>query len=430
MKMSPFLPQDQVFWYIAPQTITPLEKDIVTDVLVIGGGMAGLMAAQSFHKRGLKVVLLEKNYCGSGATGKSSGFITPNSELSLNDLILTHGEAEAKRIWEFGASGVESIRTTLEEYTLDCDYQKQDTLVVAHTQKAFASAISTEHTSRESLQYESTLYSKSELPGILGSHQYEGGISYGGSFGIHPYRYCRGLKDSLQNDGVQIYEETPALAIENNLVKTPRARVKAEHIVVCIDRFAHSLPTLFDKVYHVQTFIMLSAPLTQTQIKKIFPHDPYMVWDTALVYNYYRLTGDNRLIVGGSDLLHSYVAQETHNATTIMKKLTRSFNEKFPGVEIEFEYIWPGLIGVTKDLFPIAGHDRTMPSVYYAVGSTGLPWAAALGAYSAEAILDKNSAFDEYLSPYRSCKLGPLTQRLLGARLTFALSNLLTVTSI
>jgi len=430
MKMSSFLPQDQVFWYVNRRDIKPLEKDITTDVVVIGGGMAGLTAAQSFQKRGLAVVLLEKNFCGSGATGKSSGFITPDAELSLGDLINSHGESHAQKLWKFIESGVDSIRNNIEGFNIECDYQKQDTLIVANTKRAFMSDITADHNSRRKLDYESTLYQDHELPDVLGSNQYKGGMSYGDSFGIHGYRYCSGMQHILQEQGVQIYEETPVIDIQDHVVKTPVATVKAEHIVVCTDRFAQSLDTLYDKVYQVQTFIMLSAPLTVIQIKKIFPQDLYMVWDTDLVYNYYRVTGDNRLILGGSSLLHSYVGQETHNPSSINKKLTRYFNEKFPGVDVRFEYTWPGLIGITKDIFPIAGHDKIMPSVYYIAGAAGLPWASALGAYSAEAILDKNSTFDHFLSPYRTFKLGSFTQHILGRRLTFALSNFLEVGSV
>jgi gamma-glutamylputrescine oxidase len=430
MKMSPFLPQDQAFWYITNRDVKPLQQDITTDVVIIGGGMAGLSAAQAFHSRGLSVVLLEKNYCGSGATGKSSGFITPDSELSLSELIKSYGQEEALKIWKFIERGTDIIRTNIEQYAIDCDYQKQDTLILANTERDFASDITVEYTCRQQLSYASTLYQPSDLSCILGSAQYKGGISYGNTFGIHAYQYCVGMREVLRKNGVQIYEETPVFDVQDHRVKTQYATVKAAHIIVCTDRYAHSLDTLYDKIFQVQTFIMLSAPLTLAQVKKIFPQDPYMVWDTDLVYNYFRLTGDNRLILGGSNLFNTYVNQETYNAHRIIKKLTNYFNKKFPGVDVQFEYMWPGLIGITKDIFPLAGPDQNMPSVYYAVGATGLPWASTLGAHSAEAVLDNNRSFENYLSPYRSFRLGRMTQRLLGTRLTFALSNFLSVGSI
>ena len=80
--------------------VKPLLKDTHTQVVIVGGGMAGLSAAQSFAALGKKVVLLEQYYCGAGASGKSSGFITPNAELSLHDFDLRYGKDAAKRIWD------------------------------------------------------------------------------------------------------------------------------------------------------------------------------------------------------------------------------------------------------------------------------------------------------------------------------------------
>src|SRR5579871_5886436 len=65
-------PQDHVFWYLNnPIQAQPLTHDISTDVLVVGGGMAGITTAQAFHEKGYKVTLIEKTYCGAGASGKS-----------------------------------------------------------------------------------------------------------------------------------------------------------------------------------------------------------------------------------------------------------------------------------------------------------------------------------------------------------------------
>ncbi len=152
--------------------------------------------------------------------------------------------------------------------------------MVANTQRAFASEIVAEHKHRHQLGYESTLYERDDVAQVLGSDGYQGGMSYGNSFGIHVYRYCMGMKNILRDSGVQVYEETPVIDIQNHVVKTPNATVKAEHIFVCTDRFAQSLTTLYDKIYRVQTFLMLSAPLTSIQVKQLFPHDRYMVWDT------------------------------------------------------------------------------------------------------------------------------------------------------
>jgi gamma-glutamylputrescine oxidase len=427
---SPLLPQDQVFWYLNQQNIQPLRNNITADVVVIGGGMAGLSAAQAFHEKGKSVVVLEKNYCGSGASGKSSGFITPDSEIALEDLVATYGLQRAREIWEFITSGTNKIRDNILTYNIACDYQNQDTLVLASTVKAYVKTIEKEAAVRAQLGYASTVYSAQQLPTHLGSEAYYGGIAYGGSFGINSYRYCCGMKDVLTRQGVQIYEETPALALTAHSVRTPYATVTAKHIVVCADYAAPVLGGLQREVYHAQTFLMISSVLSDAQAQALFPQQRYMVWDTDLIYNYFRLTGDNRLLFGGASLLYTYAASEKHNSHWIKNKLTRYVQQKFPQLEVTFEYIWPGLIGISKDLVPLAGSDPANPSHYYIAAAAGLPWAAALGMYSAQRLVDNNTHFDDYLSPQRKYPLPSLFQSVFGTRLTFALSNFMRVGSL
>lgn len=430
MKSSSILPQDQVFWYLDTASIEPLRQDITTDVVVVGGGMAGLTAAQSFQEKGLDVVVLEKNYCGSGATGKSSGFITPDSELPLHAFERLYGGEQARQLWEFVTSGVAKIQDNIRTYNLACDYQEQDTLVVASTPGAFTSTICKEYDVRSRLGYESSLYSASELPSVLGSSAYHGGISYGGTFGMSAYRYCSGMKDVLRKKGVRIYEESPVFTIGEHEVVTPSAKVAAKYIIVCTDHLTPALGRLAGDVYHAQTFLMMSSPLSDAQITALFPHKKYMMWDTNLIYNYLRITGDNRLMLGGANLLYTYARQEKHNSGFLSQQLQNYCAKKFPDQTVTFEYMWPGLIGISKDLMPLAGRDTYQPHVYYIAAAAGLPWAAALGMYSAASIVDKETRFDHYFSPYRTFTIGPLLQTLLGTRLSFALSNFLRVGSV
>ena len=98
--MSTTSNNNEVFWYTAqaPTTGEKLCGDISTDVVVIGGGMAGLSCAQKLRDAGLQVVLIEKDFCGAGASGKTSGFITPDSEIELSALIANHGPEKAKSV--------------------------------------------------------------------------------------------------------------------------------------------------------------------------------------------------------------------------------------------------------------------------------------------------------------------------------------------
>lgn len=430
MQWTSSLPQDIVFWSRAGNARPALQADIDVDVAIIGGGMAGLTAAQCFHEQGRKVALIEKNVCGSGATGKSSGFITPDSELSLGNLFDLVGPERAGTLWELIVGGVDHIHDNIKRYGLDCDYQVQDTLVLALSPQAYKKDICKEYQLRQKLGYNTHLYDRHQVDQVIGSKHYQGGVSYPGTFGINAYRYSQSIKNVLIQAGVSIYEETPAIALDNHIIYTPSGRVHAQHIIICADHYLSGLPTMADRVYHAQTFLMLSAPLYPDQLTHLFPEKPYMVWDTESIYNYFRLTGDNRLLLGGSTIWHTFYPHEQYHKRAVIQKLSRYAAHHFGSAQITFEYMWPGLIGISKDLLPLAGPDRHMPHVYYISAATGLPWAAALGRYAAQHILQNRHDFDDLFSPYRRFAIGPRIQRVLGKPLTFALCNFLTTSSL
>ena len=285
--------QDQVFWYLQRPAVEPLRTPEQADVAIIGGGMAGLSTAQAFLQKGKKVILLEAYYCGAGATGKSTGFITPNGELGLSDFTKRYGTAGASAIWKRLESGMALIRNNIEQFGFNCSYIKGDSLIAANTKRSLKGLL-TEYEDLISLGYNSTFIKKEDMHTVLRSEGYHGAVTYPNNFGINAYNYCQGMKETLLQQGALIYEETPVLGFAKNRIETLHAPVTADHIIVCADRFIPSLGALTKEIYHAQNFVLASQTLTQEEIHSIFPTQPYMVWDTDLIYNYYRIT-DNRL---------------------------------------------------------------------------------------------------------------------------------------
>lgn len=416
------LPQDQVAWYLNNKIAPTCQSDLKADVIVIGGGMAGLSAAQAFCEKGKKVILLEQYFCGSGATGRSSGFVTPNAELSFTDFSLQYDSQTAHQIWDFISRGVQDIRKNILNYNLNCDYAPQDTLMLAST-KADFKKLMIEYENLSRFGYKTRLYQSVDLRNRIGSQSYFGGVSYEDTFGIDGYRYCQALKEHLQKKGVLIFEETTVIKINNHNVHTSHAILTAELIVVCTDRFMPELDLLSQSVYHAQTFVMQSEELTQAQITAIFPQEKFLVWDTELVYNYFRITPQRRLLLGGGSVFNTYSKKPTHDSFYMFSKLTSYLNNNFPDLNIQFKQMWSGMMGLSKDIAPIAGRDQAHPFIYYITASAGLPIAAALGRYSAENLVDQRTDLDRYFSPYRKFAIGGKIQSILGKQLTFALCN-------
>lgn len=419
-----FPPKDHVLWYSNISETEPCTQNLDIEVAIVGGGIAGLSAAQEFAKQGKKVAIFEKYFCGSGATGKSSGFVTPNAELSLTDFSKRYNLDVAHQIWDLISSGVINISNNIQQHNFNCDFQTQDAFVLA-TRASELKNFEKEHENLTNIGYESKLYDQKSIQNIINSDQYFGALQYFNSFSFNPYLYCQELKNHLKSQGVLIFEQTPVIQILNHTLITPHATITADFIVVCVDHSFADLNLLNDDVFHAQTFVMASEQLSKEQIKNIFPNGNVMAWDTELIYNYFRITKDDRLILGGGDMFTSYANQEIHNYRRITKKLCNYFAKKFPKLNIQFEYQWPGLIGLSKDIAPILGRDQKYHHIYYVTAATGLATAAALGAYSAQHIIHNRNDLDSYFSPYRKFPVNGLLAKIMGKRLSFMLSNII-----
>lgn len=419
--------QDQVFWYLNRPDAPCLRTNLETDVVIIGGGMAGLTTAQAFAKKNKSVVLLEAFYCGAGASGKSSGLITPNSELSLSDFINRYGNDGGKNIWAAIEGGVEHIRNTIQQHSIECDYIEEDALFVANS-KSTVKYLIEEDENQKRLFNKTSFLTQEETRRLVGSDDYYAGILYKDNFGISSYKYCQALKEIIAKQGVQVFEETPVLDFKNHTVTTAHGIVKAKHIIVCTDRFTPHFGKLADEIYHGQNFLLMSQPLTPVEIKQIFPERPLMVWDTQMIYNYFRMSGD-RLLLGGGSLLKFYNRYESHQSYYIHNKLTTYFKRQFPSLDLQFEQFWPGMIGISKDVAPLTGFDKDDRSIYYLCAAAGLPIAAALANYCADRLVDNRDDLKDYFSPYRKFAIPNWAHYILGKKLSFALSNFMSVRS-
>ena len=201
--------------------------------------------------------------------------------------------------------------------------------------------VATEHAAREAFGYPSTLYSRERLPEILGSTAYFGALRFGGTFGIHGHDACAGLRQGLLERGALIFERSPVTRILEHGVETPAGSVRAAAVAVCADRFLPALGLAGREIYHVKTFLAVSELLGSSDIERIFPRGPLMVWGTDITYKYFRLTGDGRLLIGGASLANMYSRTEKLRPAQVVRLLTRYLAQRFPDLRIQFAACWP-----------------------------------------------------------------------------------------
>ncbi len=401
----------------------PLRGALKCDVAVIGGGMAGLHAALQLSRMGKKVILLERNICGGSSTGKSAGFLTPDSELELSQLVRRYGVDGAKTVWNMPVQGVKLIKQTINDFNIACDFRKQDSLFVG-IGKSGAEDVASEAKSRKRLGFASTKYNKDELKKVNAGLGYEAGIRYDDTYSINPLLYAQGLKQALMDSGVQIFESTEVVRIEDGAAITHLGSVMADNFIVCIDKMKSEFSSVAKQTYHAQTFLSISEPLDDNDIAAIFPDGEVQCWDSRLVYSYYRLTPDKRLLLGGGSALTTFSPNDI-NSPAIINQVIADFKKRFPKLEhVAFVQYWPGRIDTTKDIMPIIDWFDA-PNVQYVLGCVGLPWASFCGKYAAERLYEPRicQKYCMYLGAHRSFFIPPWLQSIVGKMISFSLNN-------
>ena len=406
----------------------PLQEEITCDVLIIGGGMSGVSAAAAFIGKGKKVVLLEKNILGGSSSGRSAGFLTPDSELELSQLVRRYGLKGANEIWEVPVKGIDLIKNYVEKYNLSCDFRKQDSLFLGIGKSGWQD-VQDELDCRKEVGFANQeLYNKEQLDKILASTGFDGAVRYDETYGINPLQYLQSMKGVLLNDGIKIYESTEVLRIEGNTAITHAGKVTGNQIIVAIDKMDASFNKVADEVFHAQTFLSISEPLSDKEVEQLFPDGKeYQMWDSTVVYSYWRLVKDNRILLGGGTGLTTFLPNAWYHEDVI-DGVHKRFKSHFPFLQnLEFIQYWPGLIDTTRDLLPTIVRDQNNPSIHFILGVVGLPWASFSGNFVAKNILEEareeNRKYHEYFSDRRYFAFPTWIGKLFGKPILFAASN-------
>jgi gamma-glutamylputrescine oxidase len=396
-----------IYWQerLSPERLAPLQEAISCDFAIVGGGISGLSAAQALLELEPRasIVVLERDYCGAGATGASSGFITPDSESQVHDLVRRFGDGDARFLWLQAMAGCGRIRENagrIHQAGGRCDLVELDSVYVATDGRA-SRVTAGEHRDRLRLGLDSRLYSADEVPALLGASGYGSAVRYSGTFAIDPFAYITGLRNLLGTAGVKIFESSPATRVSGTRITTPSGSVDASAVIVALDRFAARDGFEKNDTYQAQTALVLSEPLCPALFRSIFPGGPVMAWESDLLYRYFRPVGDDRILIGGGLVSQTY-RRNLRNDSLIADNLVASFRKTFRELrEVAFDCWWPGMIGVTKDFLPIAGRDPSRPGIFLAICPAGLPWGVMVGAEAARQAAGRPGLLQKFLKPGR-----------------------------
>ena len=361
----------RVFWQATMPTLpdrSGRELTKETEVVVIGGGYAGVTAARELARRGVAVTLLEAHHLGWGASTRNGGIVHAGYKWSARQLIQRYGEATGKALYQETLDSYRLVKDLIADEAIDCDFRE-----VGHLELAYAPshAPELEH-ARESLAsvgVRSEVVPRDRIHDEIGSDAYFGALAVEGSALLHPGRYFAGLAAAADRAGADLHEGVRARSIRRQddgrfLVQTSRGSILARDVFVATNGYTDGVvPSLRRRIIPIGSYIIASEPLPEELARELSPKGRAF-FDTKNFLYYWHVSADRRMIFGGRA---SFMPTTIDRTAAI---LWRGLLEVHPQMaEHRIEYAWGGNVGFTFDRMPHVG--RTRDGVTYAMGCCG-----------------------------------------------------------
>lgn len=195
-----------------------LDRNIQTDVAVVGGGMAGILTAWYLEQSGIRTVILEADRIGGGQTKNTTAKITSQHGLFCNKFIEKKGRETAQKYVQANQTAVEAYKRTIRQECIDCDFREVDAYVYSEDEEKLRQ----EAEAAQSLGIHASIEYNLEIPVSC-----SGAVRFPGQAEFHPLKFIGALARRLT-----IYEDTLVTEVEDHLVKTVCGSVKADKIVI------------------------------------------------------------------------------------------------------------------------------------------------------------------------------------------------------
>lgn len=227
--------------YNMPQ-FTPLDGSIKTDVLVIGGGIAGLLCAYQLQNAGIAVVVAEARKICGGVTANTTAKVTAQHGLIYHHLLQTLGKERTKQYLQIHQKAVAQYRTIADK--IPCHWEDTANYVYSETNRQI---LEEEAGALHRMGFPATLKSRSSLPfPVAGALEFR----HQGQF--HPLEFAAGIAQALT-----IFENTPVLSIEGHTARCPSGDITAKKIIVATHfPFLNRHGSYFLKLYQQRSYVL------------------------------------------------------------------------------------------------------------------------------------------------------------------------------
>ena len=352
------------------------------DVAIVGGGFTGLWTAIQLadSEPALRIVVLEQEVVGFGASGRNGGFCSASLTHGLANGLL-HFPNEIAVLEDEGVRNLAALVGFVEAEGIDCDLEPTGATSLATERWQVADfeswlAVSAEHGAP--LRY----LDRSAIQEDVHSPRFLAGLEEGPDrmVMLDPAKLVRGLAVAAERRGVTIHEGTGVRRLERR-ARGVRVEVDgggaidADRVVVATSAYSGWLRRLVPAFVPVYDYALVSEPLSPEQRTAIGWRRRQGLSDAGYQFHYFRLTADDRILWGGYDAVYhpgNRVEPRNDQRPATFALLERQFQEAFPQLDgLAFPYRWGGAIDTTTR-FCVTFGEAMGGRVVYALGYTGL----------------------------------------------------------
>ncbi len=370
------MPQEFNYWLTTVQmpdtAVQPLPER--ADVVIIGAGFTGLSAALSLAKRGAKVVVLETETIGWGASSRNGGMVLTGLKLGVNKLISEYGRELTRRMYAASLETIDVVERTVKDENIDCNFARTGHLEVACKPTHFDDYAGQVDVIAREFNHQLRIVPRDQLGSEIGSNIYYGGMVDEISAGLNPARYVAGLGAAAMRAGAQISERTRLQNIQRETqdgapgfkLYSSRGSIWARNVLIGTSGYTGSAtPALRKKIIPIGSFIITTEVLSGALARELSPRNR-QIYDSKNYLYYYRLSPDNRLLFGGRAAFFPETDQTVRKSAEILR---RGMIDVYPQLrDTKVEYVWGGTLDFCFDIMPHAGQ---IDGIYFALGYAG-----------------------------------------------------------
>ena len=372
-----------------------LERNETVDVVVIGGGIAGLTAAYLLTLEGRRVALLERETLAQIDTGHTTAHLTMVTDARLTELAKNFGKNHAQAVWDAGLAAIAQIHAIVADLNIDCDFAWVPGYIhapIGQPAGDSASMFRDEASLARELGFDADFLD--EVPFVGGP-----GVRYREQARFHPRRYLAALAQAIDDRGGMIFEQSPAEEFSDTplSVKSNGRTIQAKDIVLATHTPLMGNTNLASATL-LQTKLALYTSYALAARVKAGSVPDALFWDTADPYHYVRLErdgGQDLVIFGGED----HKTGQADDTKACFDRLERTLQSMLDGVKVTHR--WSGQVIETPDGLPYIGETADHQFAGTGCSGNGMTFGTLTGMMAADKIAGRTSPWSDLFDPRR-----------------------------